>query len=355
MSEERAAALYLDLSPVFPGVLRRVATDRRVMGRLLGQFGRISWVREILETASLWMMYLRTVAWVHAGLLRHTANRAATEAAMLQAMTRALDGVKRWKPWSVGVLKPPRITDGRPVAMILLGLDFGDAAAGAAVALAGLALFSIPLLRAIRHTGELRLFVDEFGRRVVGEVGVALRAGQEPPELPPTLPPEPPGSPDRPATDTDAAGVARNADGAPGPQVISPEKGGRRTARDLAAEPLLPANDIQGDILVGLPKRHERLIFFEITDQQKFKSFLKMLDVTSVQECLDKRAAITSNKARGDKRLIPTPGLNIAFTFAGLEVLGVSGSLHDLEAAFRQGMAPKYPRWGIRPPPFGRS
>ena len=72
--------------------------------------------------------------------------------------------------------------------------------------------------------------------------------------------------------------------------------------RDLQAEPLLPVADIQGDILVGLPKNHEHLIFFRILDVANFKAFLKALEVTSAQECLDKRAAIAANKEKTSRR-----------------------------------------------------
>jgi Dyp-type peroxidase family len=92
-------------------------------------------------------------------------------------------------------------------------------------------------------------------------------------------------------------------------------------SRNLLAEPIFPTNDIQGDILVGLPKNKEHLIFFEITAAPKFKAFLRTLEITSMQECLNKRAAIAANKANGIDTLIPTPGLNIAFTYKGLEEL----------------------------------
>jgi Dyp-type peroxidase family len=92
--------------------------------------------------------------------------------------------------------------------------------------------------------------------------------------------------------------------------------------RDLQAEPILPIADIQGDILVGLLKNHEHLIFFRISDVPNFKAFLKELEVTSTQECLDKRAAIAANKANHVETIIPTPGLNVAFTYAGLQELG---------------------------------
>jgi hypothetical protein len=53
-------------------------------------------------------------------------------------------------------------------------------------------------------------------------------------------------------------------------------------SRNLLAEPIFPTNDIQGDILVGLPKNKEHLIFFEITDAPQFKAFLRTLEITSV-------------------------------------------------------------------------
>ncbi len=109
-------------------------------------------------------------------------------------------------------------------------------------------------------------------------------------------------------------------------------------ARDLQAEPLFPAKEIQGDILVGLPKNHQHLMFFKIEDASKFRSFLKGLEITSVDECLKKRAAIAANKAAKINTIIPTPGLNIAFTRNGLEALGVQG-LSAAPAEFLDGMA----------------
>ena len=111
-------------------------------------------------------------------------------------------------------------------------------------------------------------------------------------------------------------------------------------ARDLLLEPAFPTSDIQGDILAGLPKRHEHLVFFRITDPAKFRAFLKTLDLTSMQECLDKRAAIKARKDKGDETVLPTPGLNVAFTFKGLTALNVPGIDHAPGMdAFRAGMA----------------
>src|SRR5215203_1074396 len=44
-----------------------------------------------------------------------------------------------------------------------------------------------------------------------------------------------------------------------------------------------------------------------------------------MQECLDQRAAIANAKEQHVLTDLPTPGLNIAFTFSGLQKLGVGG------------------------------
>jgi Dyp-type peroxidase family len=113
-------------------------------------------------------------------------------------------------------------------------------------------------------------------------------------------------------------------------------------ARELDQEPLLPSDDIQGDILVGLPKRREHLLFFSIQNAQAFKTFLAGLELTSQTEVLAQRALIKRRKEQGIETVVPTPGLNVAFTFSGLQKLGVQGlddkSNPKLEA-FRDGMA----------------
>ena len=107
-------------------------------------------------------------------------------------------------------------------------------------------------------------------------------------------------------------------------------------ARDLSAEPLFPTDEIQGDILVGLLKKVEKFVFFTIDDSDKFRTFLATLQVTTMQECLDQRDEVDKRKAADDERLVPTPGLNVAFTHAGLAALGVE----EFEAAeFNAGMA----------------
>ncbi|MBN3757677.1 hypothetical protein G3N95_32470 [Paraburkholderia sp. Tr-20389] len=108
-------------------------------------------------------------------------------------------------------------------------------------------------------------------------------------------------------------------------------------ARDLNAEPLFPVDEIQADILVGLKKRHEHLMFFKIVNVVTFKKFLASLHLTSMQDTLAQQALIDDNKTANPGKVIPTPGLNIAFTRSGLAMLGVA--LDDAKhAAFSAGM-----------------
>jgi Dyp-type peroxidase family len=109
-------------------------------------------------------------------------------------------------------------------------------------------------------------------------------------------------------------------------------------ARDLTVEPQLAVDDIQGDILVGLLKQHEHLMFFQIVDKQRFRNFLKTLSLTSAQECLAQRAFVDKKKAEGSSRLFPAPGLNLAFTFEGLSELDTTNFDTTSVQAFANGM-----------------
>jgi Dyp-type peroxidase family len=113
-------------------------------------------------------------------------------------------------------------------------------------------------------------------------------------------------------------------------------------ARELDAEPLLPSADIQGDVLVGLIKRREHLLFFSIENAQAFKKFLKDVELTSQDQVIAQRKLIKQRRQEGIETVVPTPGLNVAFTFSGLKKLGVKGiddpNVKGLEA-FRDGMA----------------
>jgi len=110
--------------------------------------------------------------------------------------------------------------------------------------------------------------------------------------------------------------------------------------RDVTAEPLFPTEKIQGDILAGLLKRRETLLFFQINSAARFKVFLAGLELTSMKESLAQRDLIQQRKDAGIETLVPTAGLNIALTYAGLKDLGVKG-LDEAPGldVFRGGMA----------------
>jgi Dyp-type peroxidase family len=122
--------------------------------------------------------------------------------------------------------------------------------------------------------------------------------------------------------------------------------------RDLNAEPTFQTPDIQGDILAGLPKRCELLLFFKIQDPKVFKAFLKTLHITSMEECLAQRDLIKRRKEAGIETLVPTPGLNVAFTHKGLTKLGVEGIDGKQPAleAFRDGMAARTEKGALTDP-----
>lgn len=124
--------------------------------------------------------------------------------------------------------------------------------------------------------------------------------------------------------------------------------------RDVHAEPVLATEKIQGDVLPGLLKKNELLLFFSIDSPADFVDLLKGLPLTSMQTVLEQRAEVAERRSRGITALIPAPGLNVAFSAAGLAKLGVTGisgtpGLEEFEAgmAARQAVLndPDPTRW----------
>lgn len=110
-------------------------------------------------------------------------------------------------------------------------------------------------------------------------------------------------------------------------------------SRNLHAEPELATHAIQGDILPGLLKKDEVLLFFTIDNVATFRTFLHALPVTSMATALEQREEVARRKAAGVETLLPVPGLNVAFTYAGLTKLEVNGLDTPPELAeFRDGM-----------------
>ena len=115
-------------------------------------------------------------------------------------------------------------------------------------------------------------------------------------------------------------------------------------------EPQLDIDDIQGDILVGLPKDFEWFLFFTIEKAEAFKKFARVrltTRITSTAQVLAWQGAsqaLQTLKGSMPRPKLPLIGLNMAFTIAGLAKLGVPGKAGDrggiTEAdPFNRGMA----------------
>ncbi|OBZ72595.1 Dye-decolorizing peroxidase msp1 [Grifola frondosa] len=106
--------------------------------------------------------------------------------------------------------------------------------------------------------------------------------------------------------------------------------------------PLDPAN-VQGDILVGLPKKTQTYVFFQIDDNvSAFRTQLSKLVplITSTSQVLNDHAQILANKqAAAEKGRKPTlltlAGINIAFSHTGLVKMGITDEIGD--SAFDEG------------------
>ncbi|THV05908.1 peroxidase TAP [Dendrothele bispora CBS 962.96] len=89
----------------------------------------------------------------------------------------------------------------------------------------------------------------------------------------------------------------------------------------------LDLNNIQGDILVGIPKKTQTYFFFAIQDTTLFRTALLALIPfikTAAQAQADQKS-IADHKLKGLTTLIPMTGTQIAFSNAGLTKLGITG------------------------------
>ncbi|KAF8625444.1 hypothetical protein AX17_006845 [Amanita inopinata Kibby_2008] len=90
----------------------------------------------------------------------------------------------------------------------------------------------------------------------------------------------------------------------------------------------LDLNNIQGDILVGLPKKTATNLFFQITNVEQFRKQLNKLIplITTAEQALKGRQAIEDHKrnASHGKHLIPMAGVNISFSHFGLAKMGIN-------------------------------
>lgn len=81
----------------------------------------------------------------------------------------------------------------------------------------------------------------------------------------------------------------------------------------------LNANDIQGDILIGMKKKKEVFYFFQINNPASFKKKLKIF----IAPFITSTAQLLSTNTQ------PIVALNVAFSFTGLTALNVTDDLGD--------------------------
>jgi Dyp-type peroxidase family len=100
----------------------------------------------------------------------------------------------------------------------------------------------------------------------------------------------------------------------------------------------LELDDIQGDVLAGLPKNYESFIFYKIVDPGLFGQYLKqhvIRRITNALQVHDRELAVQSRKTRGYGGLDSFLGLNLGFTKDGVaQLLGVQPKL---DSAFEKG------------------
>ncbi|KAF8952262.1 peroxidase TAP [Flammula alnicola] len=90
----------------------------------------------------------------------------------------------------------------------------------------------------------------------------------------------------------------------------------------------LDLNNIQGDILSGLPKKTQFYVFFDITDVAKFRKDLNKFIplIKTVAGVLKDRDDIADHKKKKLPGLIPLTGVNISFSHQGFIKLGIDDS-----------------------------
>ncbi|KAG8736145.1 hypothetical protein FRC10_009653 [Ceratobasidium sp. 414] len=103
--------------------------------------------------------------------------------------------------------------------------------------------------------------------------------------------------------------------------------------------PTTPASvnveNVQGDIILGLPKKKEEFVFFVIHNAALFKLALPLLKIASTADVQRSHQIISDVRREIPGSLIPLPLLNIAFSQQGLNALGIKGDIGD--AAFSKG------------------
>ncbi|KAG9074248.1 hypothetical protein FRC06_010814, partial [Ceratobasidium sp. 370] len=103
--------------------------------------------------------------------------------------------------------------------------------------------------------------------------------------------------------------------------------------------PTTPASvnveNVQGDIIIGLPKKKEEFVFFVIRDAAHFKTALPHLKIASTADVQRCHQVISDARRENPECLVPLPLLNIAFSQQGLNSLDITDDIGD--AAFSKG------------------
>src|SRR5215213_2680095 len=96
--------------------------------------------------------------------------------------------------------------------------------------------------------------------------------------------------------------------------------------------------DIQGDVLEGLPKNYQNMMFYKIVSSSSFKQHFKqhvIQKITNALQVHERELAVQSRKTRGYGSSDSFLGLNLAFTKNGVtQLLGVQPKL---DPAFEKG------------------
>jgi Dyp-type peroxidase family len=123
------------------------------------------------------------------------------------------------------------------------------------------------------------------------------------------------------------------------------------TAADAPVDPVVDLAEVQGNVLAGFNKDHQRLLFLRFGDGAAARTWLAAIaeQVATSDEVLRFNRLFADARARrGGEQSVPTSQwVNVALTHDGLARLGVgNGELASFPDAFRQGMAARARRLG---------
>ena len=105
-------------------------------------------------------------------------------------------------------------------------------------------------------------------------------------------------------------------------------------------EEQLELADMQGDALVGLQKDYQQFIDSTISDTAAFKVFARNLTptITTAKKVFERELQLQAQKKNGTKTRFEFIGVNISFTFTGLQqLIGADAALVQ-DPAFREGL-----------------